>query len=196
MTALPFRFANECYTWFMKDAGAAHANRLDHMIEITAKAGFAGIEPIFGWMGELSDPDRLADKLAEHEVEFAALAMGFEWNHPEETDDERRQADEACALLERFPEAMLCTVQRPTSRDDLQARRQNLVANVNAVSRRATDRGIVCSFHPNSPPTSIIRTLEDYEVVLEGLDAQATGWTPDVGHIANGGMDPLETMKR
>jgi inosose dehydratase len=27
------------------------------------------------------------------------------------------------------------------------------------------------------------------------LDASVTGWTPDVGHIINGGMDPLAKMK-
>lgn len=32
-------------------------------------------------------------------------------------------------------------------------------------------------------------------MILEGLDASVTGWTPDVGHIINGGMDPLEKMK-
>jgi inosose dehydratase len=28
------------------------------------------------------------------------------------------------------------------------------------------------------------------------LDSNVIGWTPDVGHIINGGMDPLETMKQ
>ena len=65
-----------------------------------------------------------------------------------------------------------------------------------AVSRRATDAGVPCSFHPNSPETSTNRTEEDYSVILEGLDSSVTGWTPDVGHIINGGMDPLAKMKQ
>ena len=60
MTTLPFRFGNECYTWFMNGSGATHANRLDHMIDVTAQAGLTGIEPIHFWMGDLSDSDRLA----------------------------------------------------------------------------------------------------------------------------------------
>jgi inosose dehydratase len=31
---------------------------------------------------------------------------------------------------------------------------------------------------------------------LENLDARVTGWTPDVGHMANGGMDPLAVMQQ
>lgn len=31
---------------------------------------------------------------------------------------------------------------------------------------------------------------------MNGLDRAVTGWTPDVGHIINGGMDPLATMQQ
>jgi inosose dehydratase len=174
MTTPAFRFGNECYTWFMKDAGAAHANRLAHMIEVTARAGLAGIEPIHFWMGDLADPARLADALQSHGIALAAIALVLPWNEPRETEDDRRQADGVIELLARFPGSLLCTVQLPTSRDDLALRRRRLVDNVNAVSRRAAERGVASSFHPNSPPTSINRTLEDYAAILDSLDASAT----------------------
>ena len=195
-TTLSFRFGNECYTWFMSGAGATYANRLEHMIEITARADMTGIEPIHFWMGDLADPQRLAEALQKHQVHLAAIALVLEWNHPTETEHERAEADRVIKLLTQFPGALLCTVQMPTSRDDLSARRKNLTANLNAVSRRAAERGVRATFHPNSPPTSINRAAEDYDVILNGLDPQVTGWTPDVGHIINGGMDPLATMKR
>ena len=189
------KFGNECYTWFMRDSGAHWENSLAHMIEVSAKAGMAGIEPIFSWMGDLADPVKLAECLKEHNIELAAIAFSQNWNDPEETDQERADADRAIDLLRHFPEALLCTVQLPTGRHDLEQRRNNLVANVNAVSRRAVDAGVSCTYHPNSPDTSTNRTEEDYRVILEGLDVSVTGWTPDVGHIINGGMDPLAKMK-
>ncbi len=192
---LPFRFGAEVYTWFMQEAGRTYANRLDHMIRVAAEAGFAGIEPVHSWMGDLSDPARLEDELREAGMALAAVALVLEWNGPEETEAERRQADETIRLLQRFPGALLCTVQLPTGRHDLAVRQKNLVSNVNAASRRAADAGVVATFHPNSPHTSIQRTEEDYRIVLENLDASVTGWTPDVGHIANGGMDPLAKMQ-
>ncbi len=192
---LPFRFGAEVYTWFMQEEGRAYANRLDHMIRVSAEAGFAGIEPVHSWMGDLSDPARLEDELREAGMALAAVALVLEWNGPEETEAERRQADETIQLLQRFPGALLCAVQLPTGRHDLAVRQKNLVSNVNAASRRAADAGVVATFHPNSPHTSIQRTEEDYRIVLENLDASVTGWTPDVGHIANGGMDPLAKMQ-
>ena len=189
------KFGNECYTWFMKDSGAYWDNQLAHMIEVTAKAGMAGIEPIFPWMGDLADADKLAASLDQHGIELAAIAFVQDWNHPEETTKEKEAADRAIELLKRFPEAIFCTVQMPTGRHDLEQRQLNLVNNVNAVSRRAADAGLTCSFHPNSPETSINRTEDDYCTIIERLDTTVTGWTPDVGHIINGGMDPLNKMK-
>lgn len=194
--SVPFRFGAECYTWYMNGSGRTHAGKLGHMIEVTARAGFTGIEPIHGWMGELAEPDRLRERLDAARVELAAIALALPWNGSEETEEERREADRAIALLKQFPGALLCTVQLPTGRHELDTRRLNLVANVNTVSRRAADAGVGCSYHPNSPHSSTNRTAEDYAVILEKLDTRVTGWTPDVGHMANGGMDPLEIMKR
>ena len=192
---IPFRFGSEVYTWFMSGNGTTYQGQLGHMIEVIAKAGFTGIQPIFTWMGDLVDPDLLADKLKENGIELAALALALEWNGKDETSEERQIADNAIALLERFPNAVLNTVQIPTGRHDLAARQKSLVGIVNTVSQRAHDKGIACSYHPNSPHSSIIRTAEDYKVVLEGLNEKLTGWTPDVGHIINGDMDPLAKMK-
>jgi inosose dehydratase len=83
----------------------------------------------------------------------------------------------------------------PEGRHQLEVRQTNLVANLNAVSQRAAKAGVPASFHPNSPHSSIIRTESDYRAVLDRLDTAVTGWTPDVGHIANGGMDPLRIMR-
>ncbi|MBO0952800.1 sugar phosphate isomerase/epimerase family protein [Fibrella forsythiae] len=193
--SIPFRFGAEAYTWFMNNNGQTHANRQGHMIDITAQAGFAGIEPIFNWMGDLPDAGSLGQKLAEKGVELAAIALALDWNGTEESEHERREADRAIDLLTHFPGAILCTVQKPTGRHDIEQRRRNLVNIVNRVSRRAFDRGVPCSFHPNSPHSSITRTEEDYRVILESLDTSVTGWTPDVGHLINGGMDPLTKMK-
>jgi inosose dehydratase len=192
---LPFRFGSEVYTWFMHNDGQTHAGRLGHMIEIIAQAGFTGIQPIHFWMGDLSDPDRLEAKLKEQRIDLAAIALALDWNGTIETDKERREADQTIQLLQRFPGAILCTVQKPSGRHNLIERRQSLVHIVNAVSRRAMEKGVPCSFHPNSPHSSISRTEEDYRIILEGLDSSATGWTPDVGHIINGGMDPLQKLK-
>jgi inosose dehydratase len=190
------RFGSEVYTWFMKESGRANANRLDHMIGVIARAGFSGVQPIFSWMGDLSDPGRLAESLSSRSLELAAMSFVLDWNHEGETEEELREAESVMNFLANFPGALLCVVQMPRGRFDVEVRQKRLVGNLNALARRAADRGIVTTFHPNSPETSIARTPEDYAFLLNGLDSKVIGWTPDVGHIINGGMDPLETMKQ
>ena len=192
---MKFRMGCEVYTWFMAGSGQVHANRLDHMIAVAAQSGFEGIEPIHGWMGDLADPGRLAESLARHRIALPAVVLAQDWNGSTETQEERAAADDAIDLLTRFPGTLLCLVQRPTSRDDVVVRRQNLLGHLHRVALRARERGVPCTFHPNSPHASITRTPEDYAVLLDGLDPTLVGWTPDVGHLINGGMDPLTMMR-
>ncbi|MEZ0387778.1 MAG: sugar phosphate isomerase/epimerase family protein, partial [Verrucomicrobium sp.] len=180
------KFGSEVYTWFMQGSGQAYNNKLDHMIQVAGESGFAGIEPMHFWMGDLADPAKLKESLDKNKVELAGIALVCGWNEAVETADERKQADDTIALLKHFPGAKLCTVPLPTNRKNIQERRLNLVKNVNAVSRRAVGEGVACSFHPNSPPSSVVRTQEDYDVIISSLDPTVTGWTPDVGHIARG----------
>jgi len=190
------KFGSEVYTWFMQESGKAYENKLDHMIRVAAQAGFTGIEPMHFWMGDLEDPARLRDTLAANNMELAGIALVCGWNEATETDEEREAADKTIALLKHFPGAKLGTVPLPTNRQNIQERRLNLVKNVNAVSRRSVDQGVAATFHPNSPPPSVVRTQEDYDVVISSLDPTVTGWTPDVGHIARGGMDVIATLTK
>ncbi|MGB2846250.1 MAG: sugar phosphate isomerase/epimerase [Saprospiraceae bacterium] len=190
------RFGAEVYTWYMHENGLTHAGKLGHMIEITAQAGFKGIEPIHYWMGNLKDPARLKDKLAEHRIALAAIALCLKWNDPTITEDEKRETTETIELLRQFPGALLCLVQIPSGRHAVQQRRKQLLEHLHSTAAQASNHGIPSSFHPNSPHHSITRTEEDYDFLLGGLDPTVCGWTPDVGHIINGGMDPLQTMKK
>ena len=199
---MAIKFGSEVYTWFMDGYGEGNDNKLPHMAKIIGEAGFAGIEPMVlepydtYWLGDCKDPKRLKDALDEAGIELAALALICKWDEEEETESERIAADWTIETLKLFPGAALGTVPLPDGRHNLQQRRVNLVNKVNRVSRRAAEAGLKCSFHPNSPPPSLVRTQDDYDVVLNSLDPNVTGWTPDVGHIARGGMDVIDTMTK
>ena len=199
---MAIKFGSEVYTWFMDGYGEGNDNKLPHMAKIIGEAGFSGIEPMVlepydtYWLGDCKDPQKLKEALDKAGIELAALALICKWDEEEETESERMAADWTIETLKLFPGAALGTVPLPDGRHELQQRRVNLVNNVNRVSRRASEAGLKCSFHPNSPPPSLVRTQDDYDVVLNSLDPDATGWTPDVGHIARGGMDVIETMTK
>ena len=191
------RIACQTYTWQM--SGDTYVGRLDHIIEVLGRdTGFAGVESETQFLGRLGDPAQMSAALADAGIELAAMTLVEDWLGGSETVDEQRRADECIAFLEHFPGTLLNLCQMPTSRPEnhteLRSRQRNLLECVRAVAARATELGIVCGYHPNSPESSIYRTADDYRVLLDGLD-QRLGWIPDCGHIARVGMDPLEWIR-
>jgi inosose dehydratase len=172
-----------------------YRGRLDHMVCVAAEAGFTGFEPELVMLGDDWDITRLSDTLAAYDVSLAALCLVEPWRGSTESDAERADADRVIDAVTALPGAIINLCQYPgEDRQDLEERQQNALACLAEVARRAEDRGVHCTFHPNSPPGSIFRTREDYAVLLDGLP-ETIGFTPDLGHLANGGMDPLEVVK-
>jgi inosose dehydratase len=189
------RIGCQTYTWLM--SGDKYKGRVPHILEITKRAGFAGLESEVVMLGPLSDPLRMRDAIAASGIELAAICLVEDWLHPEETEQERANADHYIGFMQHFPGCMFNLCQMPgEDRGNLRARQQNLLACVNAIARRAAHKGIPCTYHPNSPEGSVYRTAEDYEILLNGLAAGVIGYAPDVGHIARGGMDPLAVVKK
>lgn len=190
------KLACETYTWVMP-GDEQYKHKLDHIMEICAKADFDGIEPDNSFMSLHTDPVKMQEELDKSGLEFAALAYVEDWLHPQETEEERTRADQWIDYLSHFPDTIFLNVQMPQqNRDNLSERQQNMIRCVNDLTRRAAEKGIVCSNHPNSPAGSVFRIASDYEVLLEGLDLEACGYCPDVGHIAKGGMNPLHILQQ
>lgn len=189
------RFTCETYAWIM--CGDRYIGKIDHMADTAAKSGFEGLEPMNLQLGPYWDPKLLKDTLDARGLRLSSVAFVCDWLSPKETEAERREADRMMDLIRTFPyEILLMPVQMPQkNRDNLDVRQKNFVACVNDLARRAAERGIKASYHPNSPEGSIFRTREDYDKLLPRLDRQALGWTPDVGHIAKGGMDPVRLIR-
>lgn len=185
----------ETYTWQMP--GEQYKGKLEHIMDICAQAGFAGIEPETSFNQHLSDPVLMKEALDKYGLELAVLCLVEDWLHPKETAAEYAHANQWIDFLGHFPDTLLLLVQMPgQDRSELETRQKNMLSCVNAIARRAADKNIACSYHPNSPEGSIFRIASDYEVLLNGLNAEVIGYTPDVGHIAKGGMEPLEIIKK
>ncbi|MEM9326051.1 MAG: TIM barrel protein [Bacteroidota bacterium] len=188
------KLACETYTWQMP--GESYRGRLDHIMRVVSQSGFSGIEPETSFFGRLSDPVLMKETLDRHGLALAALCHVEDWRNPEETQGERQRSDQWIDFLSHFPETIYLLVQMPgADREDLRERQQNLLRCVNGIAERASSRGIICSYHPNSPEGSIYRTEDDYKILLSGLNTECIGYCPDVGHIARGGMDPLRVIK-
>ncbi len=188
-------FGCQTYTWQM--SYAKYAQRLDHIMEVAAAAGFAGIEAEVCMLGPYrTEPERLAEALQARALRLGALCLVCDWHGPCETEAERIEADRVIAYLRHFPGTLLALCQLPgKDRAQLRERQANCLACLGDVARRAADAGIAAAFHPNSPPGSIFRVEADYRLLLDALDGPTLGFAPDAGHIARGGMNPCDLFR-
>lgn len=186
-----FRYACVTFTWSM--SGAKYVGKIPHMCNIIKQAGCTGIETQANMMGPYwEDSARMINLLQEQDLELAALAFGSTYHNPTLTTEERAAAEQIFDYLAAFPQPRLSLSHRSSDREHLLTRQQNAIACLNEVGRLAAERGIACSFHPSSYPTSLFLVDSDYRRMLDGLDPQAVTYCPDSGHIVNGGMDVYE----
>lgn len=186
------RFACQTYSWQMS---GKWFGRLDEIVASIADAGISAIEPEVCMTGGYERAEDLKALLDRYGIELAALTLVLDWQGAEETAQERAEADRVIGVLQSFPGTKLAFVQMP--REDWEQRERaqdNLLACLGAITQRAQAAGIDTTFHPNSPMHSIVRTRSDYERVLPRLP-DGLGWTPDVGHLVAGGLDPVKTVR-
>ena len=187
------KYGCQTYTWQM--SYARYSQRLDHIMDVAAESGFTGIEPEICMLGRYKhDPRALAADLQRRGLALGALCLVCDWLSPQESLEERTEADRVIACIRsHFPGTLLALCQMPQDdRSSLRERQANCLACCRAIGSRAADQGIQTAFHPNSPPGSVFRTAEDYAVLMDGLAAGPVGFAPDAGHIARGGMSPVE----
>jgi len=190
------KYGCQTYTWQM--SYEKYAQRLDHIISVVADSSFAGIEPEVCMLGAYNHaPGKLAVDLRKQGLALGALCLVCDWLAPQETAEEKAEADRVVAMLQaHFPDTLLALCQMPqTDRSHLTERQDNCISCCNAIAHRAAQSGIRTVFHPNSPDGSVFRVADDYKILMDGLDTSVLGYAPDAGHIAKGGMDPVAIIK-
>lgn len=190
-------YGSQTYPWQM-NLEKFHG-QVPHMVDVLLRAGFTGMEAEICMLEDYyEDWGKLKALLDEKGVALAALAIHEPWLLPQETDEEFAAADKAIEFLAHFPTAKLLlghVAIDPVREHNLKEKQQNHLACIRDIGRRAAERGVVAVFHPNSAPNSIFRYDEDYDTMFEALAKCDVGYAPDVGHMLNGGIDPLKTIQ-
>ncbi|MDR5700899.1 sugar phosphate isomerase/epimerase family protein [Agromyces aerolatus] len=187
------KIACQTYSWQMRLE--AYQGRLAHIAEVARAAGFDAIEPEMVILGDDRSVDGVSAAVAPYGITIPSLVLAEEWSSPQESAEERERLEEALTLARGLGAEHLVLVQASTGRDDLHARQATLMERLRGVAARATEYGVSVSLHPNSVDTSLFRDAHDYDR-LEEILPDEVGLTPDLGHVARGGMDVLETVRR
>ena len=190
-------YGSQTFPWQMNVE--KYHGQVPHMVKVLKQAGFTGMEAEIVMLGDYyKDWRKLKDVLDEYQITFAAIAVHEPWLLPEETGEERARMDETIEFLKHFPTAKLnlCHVAEDPVRDHrLYEKQKNQMSCIAAIARRAAEQGIVSTYHPNSGDNSVFRYESDYHIMFDTLYKYGIGWTPDVGHMMNGGIDPVRVIR-
>lgn len=173
------------------------ANIMDKIMDDVKQGGFTGLDMQVALLGRYkNDPAQFKEQLDKRGLKLAALTLPHEFNGGKSSEKERELQSYYFDYIKHFPEAILNIPSRVgPNRDNLLHRQKEIIKGANELGKRAYENGIVTSFHPISYKTSYWRFKEDYDVLFDGLDPKYMGYTPDVGHIIFGGMNPVEIIK-
>lgn len=158
-----------------------------------AAAGYAGVEMFDGNLRAYEDrPDDLRRLFDVAGVSLVAVYTGANLIYRDIFDDELWRIDRAASLGATFGASNLVVgggAKRAAGTTDEDYER--LADGLDRVAEVADRHGLVASYHPHL--TTIVETPDQVDRILS---LSRIGFCPDTGHLAAGGGDPVDLIRR
>ena len=155
--------------------------------------GYAGIEVFDGNLRQYEDrPGELRRVLDDAGVSLAAVYTGANFVYRDILDDEFWRIEKAASLAGMFGATNLVVgggAQRASGTADEDYKR--LAMGLDRVADVADQHGLRASYHPHL--TTIVEHPDQVDRILS---MTRIGFCPDTGHLAAGGGDPVELIRR
>ncbi|MEA2622670.1 MAG: inosose dehydratase [Chloroflexota bacterium] len=157
------------------------------------EAGYAGVELFDGNLRQYEDrPDEFRGLLRDARLELVAVYTGANFVYRDVLDDELWRIEKAAALADMFGATNLVVgggAKRASGTTD--ADYERLAEGLDRVADIADTHGLRASYHPHL--TTIVEGPEEVDRILS---MSRIGFCPDTGHLAAGGGDPVDLIRR
>lgn len=158
-----------------------------------AAAGYAGVEIFDGNLRQYENcPGDLRRALDDAGLSLVAVYTGANFVYPDILDDEFWRIEKAAVLAATFGATNLVVgggAQRAAGTTDDDYRR--LAAGLDRAADVAERHGLRASYHPHL--TTIVEGPQQIDRILS---MSRIAFCPDTGHLAAGGGDPAELIRR
>jgi inosose dehydratase len=156
-------------------------------------AGYAGVEMFDGNLRQYEDrPDDLRRLLDDAGVSLVAAYTGANFVYRDIFEDEFWRIEKAASLAATFGASNLVVgggAKRAAGTTDEDYER--LADGLDRVTAVAERHGLLASYHPHL--TTIVEGPEQVDRILS---LSRIGFCPDTGHLAAGGGDPVDLIRR
>jgi inosose dehydratase len=155
--------------------------------------GYEGVEVFDGNLAAFADrPEELTDVLSEAGVELVSVYTGANFVYADVLPDEMHRIRSACELAARFGASRLVVgggARRAAGTTDEDYDR--LGSGLDTVVDLAAQHGLEASYHPHLG--TIVESPDELDRLMERT---RIGFCPDTAHLAAGGGDPAELIRR
>jgi inosose dehydratase len=167
---------------------------MEQAVRDIAAAGYEGTEMFDGNLVDYADrPDELRGLLAEVGIELVSVYTGANFVYPDVLPDELYRVERAAELAVMFgAERLVVGGGARRSRVDTRAGDyERLATALDHVTDIAASHGLTASYHPHL--TTIVESPDELERLMSRT---RIGFCPDTAHLAAGGGDPAELIRR
>jgi inosose dehydratase len=177
----------------IKDLYYLSNGSVEAAVKDIAAAGYEGTEVFDGNLAAYADrPEVLTDLLAATGVELVSVYTGANFVYADVLPDEMHRIRSACELAATFGASRLVVgggARRAsgTTPDDY----DRLGAALDSVADLAAEHGLDASYHPHL--STIVESPDELDRLMERT---RIGFCPDTAHLAAGGGDPAELIRR
>jgi inosose dehydratase len=170
----------------------SHGSIADAVRDISA-VGYQGVEVFDGNLAAIADaPETFTDVLAEYGTELVSVYTGANFVYADVLPDELHRIRTACELAARFGASRLVVgggARRAAGTTDEDYDR--LAKGLDSVVDLAAEHGLEASYHPHLG--TIVESPDELDRLME---RSRIGFCPDTAHLAAGGGDPAELIRR
>ncbi len=166
---------------------------MERAISDIGSVGYAGVEIFDGNLNDFADrPDDLRRLLETAGVDLASVYTGGNFIYDEILPDELHRVTRAAELAATFGATNLAVgggARRAAGTAD--ADYDKLAAALDRVDAIASQHGLTACYHPHL--TTIVESPDELHRLMP---ATRIGFCPDTAHLAAGGGDPAELIRR
>jgi inosose dehydratase len=170
----------------------SHGSIADAVRDISA-VGYQGVEVFDGNLAAIAEaPETFTDVLAESGTELVSVYTGANFVYADVLPDELHRIRTACELAARFGASRLVVgggARRAAGTTDEDYDR--LAKGLDSVVDLAAEHGLEASYHPHLG--TIVESPDELDRLME---RSRIGFCPDTAHLAAGGGDPAELIRR
>jgi inosose dehydratase len=170
----------------------SHGSIIEAVQDIAA-VGYEGTEVFDGNLAAIADdPQPFLDTLAATGVELVSVYSGANFVYADVLPDEMARLRRACELARQFGASRLVVgggARRATGTPDEDYDRLGVA--LDAVVDLAAEHGLEASYHPHL--STIVESPDELDRLMTRT---RIGFCPDTAHLAAGGGDPAELIRR